>query len=215
MLHHIACKGALVTFIIPSKGRTSLTQSLSSLLVQSRSCWCAFVLGDGVTVRHLDSPSSPRIRYTSLVKSGTSNHAGTVRNHGMALVSTEWVAFLDDDDTVASTYVERLIEEIHREPQVQCVVFRMYRSWGNPGHILPKPGASNFVMDEVGISFAIRKRLYDEGFLFTPSAREDFHFLDKIRGAGLKMVLSEYLTYFVRLSPVLSDVGNFTRGVIN
>jgi hypothetical protein len=207
--------GPVVTFITPSKGRPTLDQALASMLNQRNPAWRAIVLYDGVPFNASSPPSrDPRVRYMSLPKSATANHAGQVRNFGMGLTNTEWVAFLDDDDFITNTYVDRLLEEAQREPSVECVIFRMYHS-GIPPHVLPHPQSTNFVINQVGISFAVRKRLYDAGFFFIPGGAEDFVLLDRIRGAGKKMVLSEYMTYFVRAPPHLPDHGNFTRAVIN
>jgi len=204
-----------VTFIIPSKGRSTLPHTLASLCNITNPAWTALVLFDGVPFNASSPPSSDRrVRYLSLPKSGTANHAGHLRNFGMGMANTTWLAFVDDDDFLSNTYVDRLLEESQREPTADCIMFRMYDS-RKPSHILPPPSASNFVFAQVGISFAMRKRLYDLGFFFIPGIAEDFVLLDKIRAAGKKMLLSEYLTYFVRAPPHLPDNGNYTRGVLN
>jgi hypothetical protein len=53
-------------------------------------------------------------------------------------------------------------------------------------------------MSYVGISFIMRKKIYDDGYIFTPSKFEDFVLLDKIRTGNYKMVISPYVKYYVR-----------------
>lgn len=99
----------LVTFIIPSKGRESLRSTVSSLVAQQDSNWRAIIVfnvNSIVTVFRstVNCPAfarDSRVLCTEHVSSLRNNCAGTVRNHGISLAETSWIAFVDDDDTVA------------------------------------------------------------------------------------------------------------------
>lgn len=195
---HVNFTTPLVTFIIPTKGRGTLNRTLLSLSAQTKPNWRAIVICDGVGVTFPQSLDE-RVDIVNIPQIGTKNHAAQLRNFGMMNSFTEWVAFVDDDDTLASTYVQHLEEEVAMTPSVECVIFRMLHK---PGRILPDPKQTNFTANHVGISFALRRRLYDpEGFMFVPGASEDFQLLDTMRRYKKKMVISRHTAYFVRSAP--------------
>ena len=124
----------------------------------------------------------------------TSNgRAGYVRNFGITYAETEWVSFLDDDDGVKNTYVETFYDEI-KVRNNDIIIFRM----GIKLKILPPPDCSNFSMNRVGISFAVKKYIFDKDTCFISSSAEDFVFLDNCRSKGYKIMISPYVLYFVR-----------------
>ena len=83
----------LITFIIPTIGRSTLSNTLESLINQTNPNWKAIVIFDGVssTIKNTDR----RISVIESSKLGkTYNSAGVVRNYGITLADTEWVAFV-------------------------------------------------------------------------------------------------------------------------
>ena len=206
--------GPLVTFIVASKGRSTLPRTLNSLVNQTEPAWKALVIYDGVEHNDSNFVVDSRIAHQHVPKMGTSNHAGRIRNIGIPEAKTEWVAFVDDDDSLAPSYVQRLMQEI-RLDSVDCVIFRMHHPLVPP-NILPPLDAKDFEINSVGISFAMRNDLYAEGFVFEPGRHEDFVLLDQIRRAGRKMVISPYVTYYVQAIPYLpDDTGGAIRTMIN
>jgi len=122
------------------------------------------------------------------------NGAGYVRNVGIEKTDTEWVAFLDDDDTLAHTYIETLYNEIYLCHNVDAVIFRMlHPEYG----ILPKISSTHFQKYEVGISFAIKRCIFGGQISFVSGHDEDYTFLCSIRDNGHKIVMSPYVKYFV------------------
>ena len=196
----------LITFIIPSIGRNTLGRTLNSLMQQTVGSWKAIVVFDGVDI-NLPIKDN-RISYYKIPKVGIGNNAGEVRNFGMDKVtSSDWIGFVDDDDVVSSKYVERLQQEISISPDAKCIIFRML----DTGIILPRPSDSNFSICKVGISFAVRA---DLGARFAPSKTEDFDLLNAIRNNKEKIVISPYVSYFVR-SDVNKSIDSQTYGRIN
>ena len=191
-----------VTFVIPSKGRLTLSKTLDSLLQQTNSNWHAVIVFDGeIALNSFKLPSDQRIRYFHLEKTGESNSAGALRNKGIMLAETQWVAFVDDDDLLRPAYVDLLFAETQRSSSaVDCVLFRMMYCLPHHrrGEILPPPRSRDFKVNEVGISFAIKRSLIWENLWFKPSSIEDFMLLDDIRRAGKSILLSEHVTYLVR-----------------
>ena len=183
-----------ITFIIPTIGRSTLQHSINSILNQTISNWKAIIVFDGIdpTLTIDDA----RITMIKSEKLGIEvNSAGNVRNFGINLADTEWVAFLDDDDTVKNTYVETFYNELLFGNN-DIIIFRM-KGWTHP-EILPLPESRDFYRNEVGISFAAKKLIFDSGTKFVPSSTEDYFFLDDCRSKGYKIMISPHLLYFVR-----------------
>lgn len=185
----------LVTFVIPSLGRASLSMTLSSLLNQTNPSWHAIVIGDGQQPQQ--TISDTRIMYVTLPKMGAANHGAHLRNFGIGLSTTPWVGFVDDDDTLASTYVAELLNEVALHPHVACVIFRMARS----DTVIPGFQTTDIEYANVGISFALKKELYNDGFCFIPGPTEDFELLNRVKKAGRPMKLSCRVTYYVKNIP--------------
>lgn len=196
----------MITFIIPTIKRPTLNRAIGSLLNQTDPDWKAIVVFDGVPITRFEDK---RITCISIPKTGTLNHAANVRNKGIEMAKTDWVGFLDDDDTISPNYVEKFKEELKLTPDAKCIIFRMYNHLSIP-KILPAPEDKNFFEARVGISFALKK---DLNLFFKPSNIEDFRLLEAIRKGRHKMVISPYVTYFIRNNP--SIVNSLTRIILN
>lgn len=189
----------LITFIIPTIGRASLIKTLRSIEFQENPRWEVVVVFDGVE----PSPSAnekimsnSKIKHIILDKklgSGV-NSGGLVRNEAFKHVTTEWVGFVDDDDLISSKYVQRFYEESTENPDIDCFVFRMYFAY----QVIPDRRASELARGNVGISFCFRTKLFDDGVKFEPSQYEDIALLTKIQDRNRKIMISQYVTYFVK-----------------
>jgi hypothetical protein len=80
----------------------------------------------------------------------------------------------------------------------------------NVGIILPYLSTDSFFVCDVGISFAVKKKLFDEGHVFIPSNIEDFLYLDEARNKKYNIMISPYVTYFVNKydQPEYPEIGN-------
>lgn len=91
---------AVVTVIVPTIGRPSLTDALSSIVCQSYRHWLISVVVDGhqfedATRRLLVNIDQARVLLTVIPHSG---EPAVPRNKGLSMCQSELVAFLDDDD---------------------------------------------------------------------------------------------------------------------
>lgn len=97
-----------VTVVIPTRNRPELLmRAIKSVQAQTRPVDEIIVVVDGpdeVTVKALSDAGDPRIRPIVLPTNGGANNA---RNQGAASATTEWVAFLDDDDEWLPTKIEK------------------------------------------------------------------------------------------------------------
>lgn len=196
----------LITFIIPTIGRTTLQNTLDSLINQSNPNWKAIVIFDGIssTIQNTD----PRIRIIESPKLGQGvNSAGLVRNYGITFVDTEWIAFVDDDDSLSTRYVEIFIAESSAYTLADIIIFRMIHPELG---LMPSLSTDTFFICQVGISFAVKKRVFDEGHIFIPHRVEDFFYLDEARNKNYNMMISPHVVYFVNKydQPEYPQLGN-------
>ena len=200
-------KDELITFIIPTIGRSTLINSINSLKNQTIKDWRAIIIFDGISC-NIDIDvygNDNRIKVLECEKKGLSiNSAGEVRNYGMSFVETKWIAFLDDDDIIEYDYIETFYNEINLCNDLDLIIFRM----NDNGRIIPKLKTDNFYLCDVGISFIFKKEIYNEGCKFTPDGAEDFLYLDKIRASGKRIMISPYVKYYVRKSDFIIDENN-------
>ena len=195
---------AKLTFIIPTIGRDSLQFTIDSILKQTCPEWKAIIVFDGIEPTL--NPDDPRIQIIQSPKlefgKNRPTGAGHVRNYGIKHATTEWIGFVDDDDTITQNYIECFLEEMQNNG-FDLIIFRMGRVFVNVGgggivNISPSPDANNFIKCDVGISFAVKKSIFDSGIVFETSEYEDFEFLEKVRKNNNKMIISPYTLYIIR-----------------
>lgn len=188
----------LLTFIIPTIGRSTLKRTINSLQQLTNKNWNAIVIFDGI------SPNlqikDERIKIMEIEKIGkiminneTHNSAGLVRNKGIEKVETEWIGFVDDDDIILPTYLDDFYNHLSNNPDV--IIFHM----NDKDIILPPLDSTDFEICKVGISFCLKTSLIkDENFWFINSQFEDYHLLYRLRESHKKIIISEKINYIVR-----------------
>jgi hypothetical protein len=124
--------------------------------------------------------------------------AGLVRNIGMQHVSnTRWVGFVDDDDTLSPDYINNLKIEDDLNNNISVCVFRMIDINNN---ILPPKNDFGIHKGNIGISFAIKNNIF-RNISFKNDNYEDYYFLKECEFKNHNIVISPYISYFVRLNP--------------
>jgi glycosyltransferase involved in cell wall biosynthesis len=183
----------MITFIIPTINRPTLKRTIESLIQQSALNWKAIVVYDGVDGESFDDEriKTIEIKKTGLV--GPSNgQSGLVRNEGIKLVDTEWIGFLDDDDSIHKDYVKLLLEKYN---EYDFVVWRMvYEN----GVILPPLYINQLIFAAVGISFCYKKNIFKELLFSQNRDGEDFDFLMELKKQSNKFVITPEVMYNVR-----------------
>lgn len=201
-----------ITFIIPTIGRQTLIDTIESLynLNIDVSLWRAIIIFDNCVGNRLiknelheqiikiDTNNNIKI-ITSVEHIGNQskrNSAGLVRNIGIQSIDflTEWIGFVDDDDTLSPDYIKNLQSEIEISHSIEVCIFRMiYEN----NCVLPAKYDRNLLRGKVGISFALKYSLAKQ-YLFTNNPFEDFLYLKNLQNMGIKILISSYISYYVR-----------------
>ena len=192
----------MITVIIPSKGRDRLKFSLHSLLSQNNQNWKCIVAFDNVNKSEVKLLEDERIKYIFLpAKHGDGNNGGgEVRNKAIDKAYTDWICFLDDDDSFKENYFECFYNELQSNPDADVIIFKMiYEN----GAVRPPEGLNRLVVGQVGISFAVRlKHLNDYNIRFVNSNIEDYELLKKLENSGANIVYSDNIVYNVGFSNI-------------
>jgi len=155
----------LTTFIIPSIRRDTLKRAINSI-----------------------KDAQYLVGYDDLPRVGESE----TRNRLINWVTTPWVSFLDDDDTVTEDYVKRLQEEIKAHPEADIIHFRQY--WLR-GTIIPAWPTVEW--GNIGIAYSVKTEVAKQ-FPFKSVRNEDWIQVKEMVEAGKKIHFSPYITYHVR-----------------
>jgi glycosyltransferase involved in cell wall biosynthesis len=184
-----------VTFIIPSINRSTLTRSIDSLINQTNHNWECIIVYDDVDGPTFDDPRIKTVKTNSRLGSLEGNNhgvSGIVRNIGIEMCNTEWIAFLDDDDTVHNDYVKTLYEKYS---EYDFVVWRMVYTNGT---VVPhSAGKFDLRFGNVGISFCYKNKF--EGLIFDKNRDgEDYDLVKKLEELSDNYIITDEIYYYVR-----------------
>lgn len=193
---------AFVTFVIPSKGRKTLANTLCSLYEQTNNNWNAVVCFDAVEPT-ISKTNKIESIVTSIKLGEGHNSAGKVRNYAFKHIiehynDSQYIGLVDDDDILDERYVSALFEEASFNKMPDIVLFSMIYTNGTRYPKSKKPISQ--MENEVGISFAIKREVIEGGLIFDPSSGEDYQFLLTAEKLGLK-IHQVQLPYYI-VSPL-------------
>ena len=196
------CKNDIfITFVIPTIGRESLIIAINSLFNLNKLNWNAIIIFDGVK-KNINIDDERIIIIELEKKEGLVdkyNKAGYVRNIGFSYIkNSEWIGFLDDDDSLSNDYIEKLENEIELNNSIDVCVFRMIY---DNDIILPGKIDKSINKNRVGISFALKSYITNN-IKFSNSQYEDYFYLKELEYKNYKIVISPYICYYVRMSQI-------------
>ena len=194
---------SLITFIIPSIARSTLSRTLDSLLSLSCDDWNALIIFDGVennlSEEYLNNAKFEFLQSTKVGKQFANGNgdiissAGFVRNIGIRHATSDWIGFLDDDDVVYENYVQDLKNELEKKNDLDFILFRM-----NADKVVPAMNVDSIIKNEVGISFCVKRQFIEtHNLLFRQNGVEDFTFAIDAVKFGAKILISKSVTYEV------------------
>jgi glycosyltransferase involved in cell wall biosynthesis len=176
-----------VTFIIPSLGRSHLIKTLESLANQTDSEWECLIGFDGLYPTVSDSEKIKCVKFEKI------GNAGKIRNKLIDIVTTPWIAFVDDDDLLKENYIEKLKFYCHEKDVVH---FSMLHSWCNK--IIPSDKVNKLKNSQFGISFSVKtKFIKSNNIKFSESKAEDIDFLLKCQSANANIFITHDVQYIV------------------
>lgn len=132
-----AVSDTTVTFVMAAyNAAETIAQSLDSLLAQTSPDWRVIVVDDGSTdataaIAEGYAARDERIRVVSQQNGGVS----AARNNGLAQIDTTFSAFLDSDDLIDPTFVEKMVGALVAHPD-KDVSFCNYRRFTPDGRML-------------------------------------------------------------------------------
>lgn len=187
---------AAVTFIIPTSaaGTERRGRALRSLLAQSDPDWLAVAIGAG------EAPYLPlEARYFTLRGPADGGVPALLNSAFMHLhlaarvgeIDTEWVAVLDDHDTVSEQFVARC-KDIGDAADV--IIFRTQTTLDV---VLPNREYPALVPGEVGSAVVVRRAFADRAHLdFEPVDDPMSHLLRQAFVSGARVLLHPSINYF-------------------
>lgn len=181
---------SIVTFLIPSLGRPYLKTTIESLYAQTSDQWECIIMFDGV--EPTISPTD-KIRIIQNEKIG---YPSNMRNLMIPMVDTKWIGFVDDDNTLKNTYVERLLTYIS-QGTYDLIHFTMFYTWNK--ELVPRPHINKLLYAQFGMSFAVRKAFIEEkNIKFRENqGNEDFEFLTDCENAKASLLITHDPQYIV------------------
>jgi glycosyltransferase involved in cell wall biosynthesis len=202
-----------ITFIIPTSDQSQLLRTLRSVIKQTKTNWRAIIVFYGCEPTDqtvLSILQDHRFLYVCIKRSQShyiNGQLGYIRNIGLRFVSnSSWVGFIDEGDTIISTYCERLEDEENYVPAADVIIFKMKCGMD----IFPPDQYYQITQNLVGISFVIRGRLLTEGYAFKSSNDEDFTFLHDLQRNYKMIAFSQIIAYFVKEDPPYSTQTDYT-----
>lgn len=181
-----------VTFITPTLGRTTLPKAINSIVSQPDWNWESIIIFDGVKPNYYNEDE-----HIHIYSCDKKNHAGLVRNEGFKYVDTRWIAFLDDDDLISQSYIQKLRQYESSHPECDIIIFT-YRDLSNGNTQPPLGSGPQFEFCHVGISFAVKTEFVRRNdVMFRNIGCEDFHFLNECQEKGAKHFLTNDIQYYV------------------
>ncbi len=112
-----------VSIIIPAyNAAQTIRETLQSVIAQTHADWEAIVVIDGCTdtTEEVVQGFTERDTRIHLVKQNRGGEA-SARNAGLAMARNEWLLFLDADDWIAPTHLERMTRELASNPGLEAV----------------------------------------------------------------------------------------------
>jgi Glycosyl transferase family 2 len=160
---------ARVLVVIPTYKRAeALVRAVESALSQTYRDLVVVVVDDGAGLPDLDP--DPRLRAVSL--SRNSGSAGLVRNVGIALADSEFIAFLDDDNIWTRDHVATAVAALQENPTLSGVYTSVRRLWpdGSEFDVLGQPFDRGKLKEEsyVDTNSIVVRRSFQPGFSVLP-----------------------------------------------
>jgi glycosyltransferase involved in cell wall biosynthesis len=163
-----SCGPIKISVIIPCYDQARyLPDAVESIINQTYSNWECIIVNDGSTDDSAEVAgqlvaeySDRQIRFVDKPHSGVSD----TRNIGVEVAAGEWILPLDSDDMFEPSFMQRAVEIIEREPNVDVVFANMQEFGASNGQWIPDEYSRAQVMltDTMPYASLYRKELWHE-----------------------------------------------------
>lgn len=208
---------ACIACIIPTHKRPEgVLQSIQSILQQTRQDFVIIVVDDGAGLP-ANLPDDPRLFAVSLSRNCAV--AGLVRNVGIRLSRSKYVAFLDDDNTWTPEHLSIAVEGLEQGSDLVYTALRRHLGDGRELDILSKPFDRRRFSDEpswVDTNSIVLRRSVLQPFSRLPRTnatfpREDWEFVWRIsRTARVTHIPVATVEYLVNPNSYFTTWGDLT-----
>jgi glycosyltransferase involved in cell wall biosynthesis len=207
-----------VSVVIPAyNAADTIADTLESLLAQTHRGWDAIVVDDGsrdatATVVEAFTKRDARIR---MVRQANAGEAGA-RNTGIEAARHDWLLFLDSDDWIAPTFLERMTSVLAADPgldAVHCAYVRVAADGTQVRDDYEPPSGDMFAVWARRAAFpplacVVRKVLVDSVGRFDPTLQKspDWDLWQRIARTGARFgAIREVLAYY-RMRPASASL---------
>lgn len=126
------------SIIIPTYNRPqSLIESIRSVVSQTYKNWVLYIIGDKCPVlnelMHMIKDAGqyhPNIRWWNLQENNGAGGA-VPRNYALTIAQSEWIAYLDDDNTWKPNHLQTMVDEIEKDNEL-TFLFSSFDVDGSP-----------------------------------------------------------------------------------
>ena len=193
-----------ISIIVPTYNRAHLVhRTIESVINQTHPDWELIIVDDGST----DATDSVVARYqNSKIRYIRQENAGAnkARNEGAMLAQYPYVTFLDSDDELFPTWVERFLKELEKNPSIVCCGTLRFEK-NKERESLPKPMGKIFNNAigkfSNGACYAIDKALFFDIGGFDEALRSGQHTELSFRLADL--IVSKKITLSIINQPLV------------
>jgi glycosyltransferase involved in cell wall biosynthesis len=180
-----------VTIVIPTYNRVEwLGATLDSVAAQTFTDFEVVVVDDGSTdgTREYIASRPERILYAWQPNQGVAE----ARNHGLRVLHSEFVAFLDSDDLWEPAFLEEAVGQLCRQPNL-ALVFSRFTSMDVAGRILVSHNKRPFGGD-------VTQELFNSTFIHTSAVVARAHAIRDAGGFDSRLSHNEDYDLWLRLS---------------
>lgn len=179
-----------------------IIETLESVIKQTYSNFEIIAIDDGSTDNTLSILKKYQKNDTHInIISQSNQHCTKARINGITHSKGKYIIFLDSDDIIAPTYLEKCNDVLERNPDIS-IVYAKARLFGriNKSWFLPKFNIKRFLLGNcIYVSSLIRKSDYDKvgGFDERLSVLEDWDlFISIIKNGGKVYKIEEELFFY-------------------
>lgn len=184
--------------ILPTIGRSSLYQAVRSVLDQEYPHWFLYIIEDGTPCSFEDIKDERVIMYTR-IGLPNNDYGAWARNYGISQSSSEWIAYIDDDDEWLPGHLSTLVELIKLNPEANMLrtagqSFTWRHKSPRSSKLIKKLGSVN-TEDILTVGMCHTRKLFQKTHGFQPCDNHDKLLWEEMIQQGGKPAITNQVTF--------------------